>query len=116
MALDDTAWSSRTHSSKSRLRNATTEDLKLLYGAHWISNLSPSSTLSVEDGVDECFGPALPFPSADMVRKKDSVMADYFCVCSKLKSDPLRPTAEVITKLLLFIESTNTWGAYSIKY
>ena len=111
-SLDDKTWSSSTSTSKGLLFKASLSELQALYDTHL--KLKPS--LQVVDGVEECFAPAHPFPSQEFIRKKDAVMADYFTMCSKLRMDPLCPNDEVITKLILFIASTNTWNAYSIKY
>jgi hypothetical protein len=108
----DNSWDPSARTLKSRLINVSVDELQDLYSDY----LRTQTPLDVVDGVEECIAPALPFPSPEMLRKKDSVMADYIGMCSKLGVDPNRPNAEVITKLLLFIESTKIWNPYSIKY
>jgi hypothetical protein len=111
-SIDDETWASNTKTLKSFLFNVNPFELQDLYDKY----LMQQHPLHIVDGVEEFITPALPFPSSEMSRKRDSIMADYYAMCTKLGKDPLRPNDEVITKLLLFIESTGTWNPYSIKY
>ena len=109
---DETEFDSRNQSLKDCLQRARLQDIDGVYER--MLGMLPGP--EVETTIEPLSSPSLgDLPSEDMKRKADSILADYHLICAKYGCDPSKPTSNLITKLLLYVESTKKWSPWSFK-
>lgn len=103
----------KSNSLKDCLRASSRDDIEAVYQRMKVHHSEPEIVDAVEHSPPNA---SLEFPSLELKRKADSILADYSLVCHKYGVDPARPTSDIVTKLLLFVESTGKWSPWSLKY